>query len=297
MFKRLTIFTPTYNRSYILSNLYESLTRQDCKDFEWVIVDDGSNDNTRELVESFKKQNKINIRYYYQLNSGKSQAHNLGVEKTKTELFVCVDSDDFLLDGAVREILTSWDSIQDETVIGIVANRIFPDNSKITDVKEELIQNTSTLRHAYYSGLLSGDTCLVYSSVYMKKVRFPSFQNEKFVPESYLYDQLDQLGKMYFCNKDIYVTKYLVDGYTKNMSKLIYDNPKGYLCYIEQRISLDENCKMKIGNIIRYISVAIISSNQLIEKNNKLLSIICIPAGYYLYRKRFAKFKLMKEGK
>ena len=87
----LTVFTPTYNRAYILGELYESLLRQTDKRFMWLIVDDGSGDNTKELINGWKNDNKIAISYFYQKNGGKSLAHNLGVEKCSTELFTCVD--------------------------------------------------------------------------------------------------------------------------------------------------------------------------------------------------------------
>ena len=97
MKKRMTVFTPTYNRAYILPKLYDSLCQQTVKSFEWLIVDDGSVDNTQELVEKWIEEKKIEIRYFKQANGGKQRAHNLGVEKSKEEIFVCVDSDDYVL--------------------------------------------------------------------------------------------------------------------------------------------------------------------------------------------------------
>ena len=107
--KILTIFTPAFNRAYTLEKLYNSLLVQTSKDFEWLIVDDGSTDNTEELVSDWIEEGKIKIRYYYQKNSGKQVAMNLGAEKCITELFDCVDSDDYLLPDAVEAMLRFWE--------------------------------------------------------------------------------------------------------------------------------------------------------------------------------------------
>lgn len=114
--KYLTIFTPTYNRSNLLLHLYKSLCEQINKDFLWLIIDDGSKDNTKELVDTWKKENKIKIQYIYQKNSGKHVAHNKAVELCNTELFVCVDSDDILTNNAVEIIINYWENDRNKNV-------------------------------------------------------------------------------------------------------------------------------------------------------------------------------------
>ena len=94
--KKLTVFTPTYNRAYVLNKCYESLKNQTVKDFVWLIIDDGSTDNTKELVENWIKENKIEIRYKYQENQGMHGAHNTAYKLISTELNTCIDSDDYM---------------------------------------------------------------------------------------------------------------------------------------------------------------------------------------------------------
>ena len=106
----LTVCTPTYNRAHTLPRLYESLVRQTSQDFEWLVVDDGSTDNTRELVDGWVAEGRIRIRYVYKENGGKPSAHNLGVRLAAGELFFCVDSDDYLTDNAVELILSAWEN-------------------------------------------------------------------------------------------------------------------------------------------------------------------------------------------
>ena len=120
----VTVFTPTYNRAYTLERLYNSLVEQTNNSFVWLIVDDGSTDNTAQLVNKFIAENKINIQYHCQENAGKSQAHNKGVALCETELFVCVDSDDYLAPNAIERVTHHWNYAKSlENCIGIFALR------------------------------------------------------------------------------------------------------------------------------------------------------------------------------
>ena len=106
--KTLTVFTPTYNRAHTIGRTYESLLRQTCDDFEWLVVDDGSTDNTEELVKGWNKENKIPIRYIYKENGGLYTGYNTAYANIDTELNVCIDSDDFMPDNAVELIVNHW---------------------------------------------------------------------------------------------------------------------------------------------------------------------------------------------
>lgn len=120
----ITIFTPTYNRANTLPRLYHSLCNENYQNFIWLIVDDGSTDNTRNLIDKWKGENRIPIKYYYQKNQGKAAAHNIGVQNAKTELFVCTDSDDWLKRNATERIEKIWnDKRSDGNLIGLLAKR------------------------------------------------------------------------------------------------------------------------------------------------------------------------------
>lgn len=107
---KITVFTPTYNRGYIIEKLYRSLQRQTFQDFEWVVMDDGSTDNTEEIFESWMQEdNRFPIRYYKQENGGKCRAINRGLDLAKGELFFIMDSDDYLTDNALERIVY-WES-------------------------------------------------------------------------------------------------------------------------------------------------------------------------------------------
>jgi hypothetical protein len=221
------------------------------------------------------------------------------VVETDTELFACVDSDDTLDCSAVESVLHVWDEIQNiksaETIIGILAKKIVPDGTPMTIMHLDRLkgEKISTLKNAYDVKAVSGDTFLIYCSSYIKRVSFPKFEGEKFVPESYIYDELDQMGKLYFLDEALYYAEYLQDGISKNFDRIIANNPNGYLAYIEQRLRIDDNIKSLCGDIIRYISVALlINTRSVLFEKKKVLSGIMFPFGYLLYRKRFYRFKV-----
>ena len=118
----LTIFTPAYNRAHTLIRTYDSLCAQDCKDFIWLIIDDGSIDNTASLVKSWSsKENGFKIQYIYKENGGMHTAHNTAYENIHTELNVCIDSDDRLALGAVKKIKNTWEKVKDKGYAGLIA--------------------------------------------------------------------------------------------------------------------------------------------------------------------------------
>ena len=145
----LTIFTPAYNRAYTLHKCYESLKKQTNKDFEWLIIDDGSTDNTRELVQSWIEENLIPIKYHYQKNQGMHGAHNSAYELIDTKLNVCIDSDDYMPDDAVEKILKFWEENQSEEIAGIAALDAYESGEVIgTTFPKDL--KTSTSFDMYY---------------------------------------------------------------------------------------------------------------------------------------------------
>lgn len=283
----ITIFTPVYNRAKTLVRLYESLKQQTNQSFIWVIVNDGSIDNTEELVNQWIKENLIEIEYFYQDNSGKPIAHNVGVQKTKTELFTCVDSDDYLKNDAVEKLISCWNQKKNNNSIGILAYKEKEQGEVITQFKNDKMAE-GTLREFYDSGL-RGDTFLVYRSDVIKKYEFPKYEEEKFVPEAYLYDLMDQEGKLILLKESLYIAEYLEDGYTANMAILLYRNQKGYFTYINQRLKFDTTLRQKCSDTIRYLGMAIAHSKKNIISNAVYPSFafLLYGAGYLFYYKRY----------
>lgn len=278
----LTVFTPTYNRKEKLGELYRSLEQQTCKDFVWLIVDDGSSDGTDEYIGEVRETASFRIEYVYQSNAGKSAAHNKGVELTETELFACVDSDDSLTPNCVDAVKKKW-SDKGDGDIGILA---FCTQTQMPDTQKAVVR--TKLKDAYDKHGLRGDTMLVYETRYIRRYRFPSFPGEKFVPENYLYDLLDRDGTLLLLPDVIYIREYCSDGYTQNMSRLIRNNPRGYAAYIEQRLQFDKGLKARFLDTARYVAILkVVKESVFSKKVNKAVALFAYPLGWMLYLKKY----------
>ena len=250
----LTIFTPTYNREKLLERAYQSLLAQTSQDFVWLIVDDGSVDNTKTLVEQWQNDNQIAINYIFQENGGKMRAHNTGVRNCETELFLCLDSDDYLVKTAVEDVLQCFFENKSTSIAGIVAHKGESDdkvlfNQVFPDIKK------STLR-ALYRGGFSGETTLIFKTEILKKYLFPEILGEKYVPEDYIYDKIDEDYKLIILPKILTICELVEEGYTNQAAKLRKDNPTGWYLYYEQRARLESFSLLKIKYISHYICFA-----------------------------------------
>jgi len=247
---KITIFTPTYNRKYKLPCLYESLIKQTNKNFEWLIVDDGSTDGTNQLIEKYIQENKIKIRYIYQQNGGKHVATNTGIRNTKTDYFFCVDSDDYISTDCIQKlnsIITEIDN--DDGIIGIIAHKCNIENKKkFKNIPKKYIK----LEELYSKYHFKGELAIIIKTKFLINNEFPVVQGEKFVTEGWLYDRLDTRGNYYFLQEEIYYFKYLDDGYTKGYYALIKNNVNGYEIFCEQRMNIGYNLITKLKGAAFY---------------------------------------------
>lgn len=232
-----TVFTPTYNRGYIIEQLYHSLMNQKIFDFEWVIVDDGSSDNTREVISTFS-QEKFKINYVYQENSGKHIAVNKGLDIARGEYFFIVDSDDYLLPNAIElaEKKIKEFNISDlKDFAGISFNRGFSKNRLMGKTfSGDYIDATNLERDKYN---ILGDKSEIYKTNILKENKFPQFENEKFISEMVVWNRIASQGyKIRWFNEIIYIGDYLEDGLTKNSLKHFANNPNGYKLMVHEHI-------------------------------------------------------------
>ncbi len=221
----LTIFTPTYNRAELLKKLYQSLINQSNKNFIWLIVDDGSVDNTEQVVNSFIEENVININYYKKTNGGKHSAIDLAHQICKTEFIACVDSDDYLTNNAIEEIYKDLTDV-DSKCLGIVYRRAVnpntPFNTSWPQSNTYLYFNELGQKHGY-----NEDTFLVFKTNIVNRYHFPKIEDERFITEKVLYNQFMFDYKILAVNKLLYIGEYQTDGYTANAAKLMFKNPLG----------------------------------------------------------------------
>lgn len=282
----LTVFTPAYNRAHTIGRTYESLCRQTCKDFEWLVVDDGSTDNTKELVEGWIKENKIPIRYIYQQNQGMHGAHNTAYANITTELNTCIDSDDFMPDDAVENIVSFWKENGSDKYAGIIGLDQMESGEIIgTDFPDDIVE--TTLQDFYLKGG-KGDKKLVYrTDVITKYPPYPLFEGERYVGLAYKYMLIDQDYTLLTLNKPLVTVEYQADGSSYNMFKQYWRNPKGFAFYRKAEMVTTKSLKRKLMVCIHYVSSSIICKNWnfIQESPEKLLTILAIPAGILLYYK------------
>lgn len=231
----VTVFTPTYNRAYILGDLYHSLQRQTCMDFEWLIVDDGSADDTKALVASWQgEENPFPIRYVYQENGGKCRAINRGLKEAEGRLFFTVDSDDYLTDDAIEKVIR-WDGELPAdgyfcgyagnmgTALGVTTNRLFPG---------DYLDGTALDRY----DRVDGERAFVFYTEIHRKYLYPEFPGEKFLTEAVTWDLMAHDGyKMRFYNDIIRIWEYKDDGLTRAGYRVFLENPQGTGLFFRQK--------------------------------------------------------------
>lgn len=232
---KITICTPTYNRAYILTVLYKSLQNQTCKDFEWLIIDDGSSDNTQELAEAWiASGDDFPVRYYKKQNGGKCSAINYGLDYADGELFVVVDSDDFLTDNAVEKIIELENTISDKNRFCGVAFNLGTDINTTPNKIFDGDYKDATLLDRYTS--LDGEKAYAFYTEVHKKYRYPLFDNEKFMTEAVVWNRIANDGYlMRFSNDIICIYEYREDGLTNAGTVLFVNNPKGYGLWLKEK--------------------------------------------------------------
>lgn len=212
----ITIFTPCYNRASYLFRLYKSLLNQKEKDFEWVIVNDGSSDNTEDIVNSFIKENKIKIIYYKQENSGKHIAINRGVKLAQGELFFIVDSDDYLTENAIKFIKEKYEYIRyDNNIAGLSGRKGYTEDKVIGNsiAYDNLNANSLEFRYKYK---VSGDMAEVVKLSIIKQYPFPLIEGEKYCTEGLVWFRIALKYNFIWYSEVIYVAEYLEGGLSAN---------------------------------------------------------------------------------
>ena len=280
----LTIFTPAYNRAHTLPRTYESLCTQNCKDFIWLIVDDGSQDNTAELVKQWQaKDNGFEIQYIYKENGGMHTAHNVAYANIHTELNTCIDSDDKLAPGAVEKILAKWEQVRDLGYAGIIALDSDFDGKILGKGFPKGLTETSVI--GYYAAGGSGDKKLVYrTDIINSYPAYPVFEGEKYVSLSYKYRLIDQDYKMAVLDDVLCHVEYQPDGSSNTMWRQYLRNPKGWAFWRKVRMQYPESTKRTIIDCVHYVSSSILAKNPryITESPKKVLTVLCTPAGAVL---------------
>ena len=233
----ITILTPAYNRASLLPRLFDSLLRQTFKDFEWIVVDDGSTDNTHEVLASIKERcgDAFPMTCLYKENGGKHMAINMGVTRAQGELFFIVDSDDLLTDDALETVANSWHDISDDkSFAGIAGLDITMDTREVIGSglpQEHIDCNAIDIRYRHH---VTGDMKEVFRTEVLREFPFPEFAGERFCPEQLVWFRMARRYRLRYINKPIYIADYQPDGITAGITRARMRNPSAsMLTYAE----------------------------------------------------------------
>lgn len=284
----ITVLTPTFNREGVLRSLWDSLQKQTVKDFEWLVVDDGSTDGTKNLITQLQEKSDFPIRYIYKSNGGKHTALNVGIQTICSELTFIVDSDDCVTDDAVESILKIHKKYRSQNnICGYAFLRAFPDgkvNGKKFDVDEKIGSYIDVRVNGDDTG---ADKAEVFKTHCLKEFPFPEYPNEKFLGEDLVWVRMARKYEMVHINKAIYVGNYLEDGLTNNRRKHNIASPVGCMHRAEEFMVSDLKTRYRIKGGLQYIvygRFAGVKVVNLIRKSrHKILATVCIPGGLLLY--------------
>ena len=274
--------------------------RNTCRDFCWLIVDDGSTDGTGETVRGFIDEGVIPVEYHYRENGGKMRAHNTGVKYCRTGWFVCLDSDDMLVPDAAEKILETIGYIDDEydagkregsgrEIAGIIAHKGRSETELLsgTDFPKEYLRGDkpaeTTLYDLYLKGF-KGETTLVFKTEVLRKYPFPEINGEKYVPEDYIYDKIDAEYKYIVLPKILTVCEIVSEGYTDSVRRLKEDNKQAWYLYYEQRARITPMSVLKLKYLGFYRLYAGLTGHALKEADGISLceKILGIPGELFL---------------
>jgi glycosyltransferase involved in cell wall biosynthesis len=292
----LTVLTPTFNRGDLIDNVYKCLLEQTNQNFEWLIIDDGSTDNTEEVIQKMIDEEKINIRYIFKENGGKHTALNVGFKELRGELTVILDSDDVLKQNAVETVATYWEKFKDnQNLCGMAFLSCYPNNNIIGDLfpKNEWISNHV---ECITNLNIKGDKCEVYRSSVFSKFEFPEFKGEKFVAEGLIWVQIGKEYNTLYINKALLIKEYHIGGLTNSGRKMRLRNPKGGMAMHQLYLDKQFKLQVRVKNMLLFICYGFFDGLS-IEKMKKMISskkifLLCLPAAFSLYKLWNRKYML-----
>lgn len=284
----LTVFTPTYNRAELLSRCYESIKRQTNKNFIWMIIDDGSTDHTKEMVSQWiKDAAEFTIQYFYKENGGLHTAYNEAITHIRTELCVCIDSDDFMPDDAVEKILTFWEKFGSEKYAGLVGLDYDLNGNVIGDpLPEQKTVNLIDLLVGRYP-IQNGDrTNVVRTELYKKYAPMKIFPGEKNFNPHYMHLQISKEFDFLVLNENLRYVEYQPTGMSNSMLKQYYNSPNSFAEIRKLYLSFPNTTfKFKLRHSIHLVSSCILAgalTRAVKESPCKLITFLAIPLGAVL---------------
>lgn len=286
--ERITVFTPTYNRKDLLKRAYKSLIEQTCKDFVWLIIDDGSVDDTKnEVLEWSKYDNGFPIQYIWKENGGLHTAYNTAINAISTELCVCLDSDDWLPKDSIEKIVNIWNKRKFNNVAGIIGLDSYPDGKIIGDKFSDTELTNSIDMICKKGKIVHGDkTNVIRTDLYKRVAPMKVYKGEKNFNPFYMQLQISKKYNFISTNEILKYVEYQPSGMSSNIYKQYFNSPNSFADTRILYLSFSQaSILFKIKNTIHLISSCILAGktrNPVKESKNKVLTIILYPAGILL---------------
>lgn len=290
----LTILTASYNRGYLLKDLYSSLKRQTLKDFVWYIIDDGSIDNTKSLVDKWKTESIGMFPIIYQRcqNGGKNRAINRAVDNIQTEFVMIVDSDDYLVDDAIEFVIPKLKEINGEPNIAGISGLSVQEYAKGSHELEDSVLTINNLQRAAYG--LQADACEIYKTDLLRSHPFFVWEGEKFTPEEIVWDTIALEGYcLRWYKRPFVIVRYQDDGLTKDSFSLIKKNPMGYAMLFNHRLRVERKVKTLIKSSYLMTAYSILGKSPfyLLQSNRPFYTIFTFPIGCVVAIRRLLQYR------
>lgn len=285
MENRITVFVPTYNRAHLLGALFDSFVKQDYKQFEILVIDDGSSDNTKEVVQEWKQKDLFKIRYVYQENGGKHAAYNRAIKEVETELFIEMDSDDYFLSNAFSSVIKVWDSCDKDVIGNIQFLAQYEDGKLIGGKFPKEISNNYEIRRV---DKVRGDKIMVYDAAKLKEFGFPTDIQGEFIIMSILHNRVSSKYNVLCVNEIIAVKDYLDGGITSNLKKKTKPRVQSFAVLYNEynffKLSIDKrfiyNSKYVKNALLAKKSIGEVFKNAI---NRKPIFVLSFVHGYLTY--------------
>lgn len=293
---KISVLTATYNRANLLSKLYESILKNLSDDIgvEWLIMDDGSIDETKEVVEKFIKENKLEIKYFFQENQGKMQAINNLIESAQGDLIIECDSDDYFTNNAFETIKNAYEK-NENNMQNCYALCFLKYDQMGKNMGNNFKKTITKMFDLYFRERENGEKALVFNSQIRKQYKYELEADEKFVTEARMFHKMDEKYNIICINEPIMICEYQAQGYTKNIIKQFKENPFGYFNYFKEILQKDMKgvtFSKRLYAIKHYILFAVLINQKNIAKQvngklNKFLIMLLYIPGKIATKKRF----------
>ena len=277
------IFTPTYNRAELLRRLFESLCSQTCTDFEWLIVDDGSTDDTERVVSGFKEKASFPIRYVRQENGGKQRATNNALKICDCPIFFGVDSDDWLVPDAIGVVALAWAEIEaNHSLAGLIALHGYSEDEPVGSWMPDNVDKANVW-DLYNELGFKGDAPHIYKTEVMKQYPYPVVEGEHFISECISANEIAKTYSMKLVNRVLVLGGYQEGGLTAQSHRLILENPKGYCLVKKQSIEMSKHFMQKCYHTCLYLAAARVAKedNAIKDAPNPFIAKICFIPSYF----------------